>query len=152
MACHSESSLTDLSQSLLLLSDWKTNPLTVLDLASTKLANRQLAYLSACHTGVSHNLNLLDESIHLVSTVQLAGYPSVVGSLWQVKDRRSSEVAKSVYTVILDKGTTLRVDKAVEGLHLAIHTLREETKKVPGLKMIDKTDAMVWAPYIHYGI
>lgn len=149
MACHAESSGTDPSQSMLLLSDWKTNPLTVLDLASTKLANPQLAYLSACHTGVSRDLSLQDESIHLISATQLAGYPSVVGSLWQVEDRRSADIAKLVYKFMLENELILNTCKAAEGLHFAIRAVREETKIVGGL---GRTDPMIWAPYVHYGM
>ena len=82
-ACHGYSA-DDPSQSSLLLEDWKIAPLTVSDLTSLNIESAKFAYLSACHTSAMRNFHLLDESISLSSAIQLSGYPSVVGSLWQV--------------------------------------------------------------------
>jgi tetratricopeptide (TPR) repeat protein len=89
-ACHGESALGDPSESKLLLSDWQTSPLTVSNLTSLNIKSPELAYLSACHTGSSLDIRILDESIHLASAVQLAGYPSVIGTLWSVTDVHSA--------------------------------------------------------------
>ena len=91
-ACHGHSA-DDPSQSHLLLED---SSLTVSDLISLNIESAKFAYLSACHTSTMRNFRLLDESISLSSAVQLCGYPSVVGSLWQVGDKRSAEIAKDV--------------------------------------------------------
>ena len=56
-------------------------PLTVSDLASLNIESAKLAYLSTCHTSTKQDFQILDESINLLSTIQLCGYPSVVGSL-----------------------------------------------------------------------
>ena len=51
----------------------------------------------ASHTSAIRNFCLLDESISLSSAIQLSGYPSVVGSLWEVQHEHSSKVARDVY-------------------------------------------------------
>jgi hypothetical protein len=97
-ACHGSSSAEDPSQSQLLMTDWKDNPLTVSDIASQNLQLSQFAYLSACHTASARDLRLLDESIHLASVIQLAGFPSVIGTLWKVQDKTSIDVAKDSHS------------------------------------------------------
>ena len=85
-------------------------PLTVSDLTSLNIESAKLAYLSACHTSTMRDFHLLDESISLSSAVQLSGYPSVVGSLWQVRDSHSAEVARDVYTWILKEMVNWMLD------------------------------------------
>jgi CHAT domain len=143
-ACHGHSA-DDPSQSSLLLEDWKTSPLTVSDLLSLNIESAKFAYLSACHTSTTRNFRLLDESISLSSAIQLCGYPSVVGSLWQLMDNHSAEVAKDIYEWILHEGE-LDFRRSAEGLHKAVYGLRDRTRH----KM--KTDPLVWASFIHVGI
>jgi tetratricopeptide (TPR) repeat protein len=142
-ACHGYSA-DDPSQSHLLLEDWKNAPLTVSDLTSLNIESATFAYLSACHTSAMRNFRLLDESITLSSAIQLCGYPSVVGSLWQVMDNRSAEIAKDVYEWILQEGI-FDVRRSAEGLHNAVRDLRDRTR------FKTKTDPLVWAPFIHIG-
>lgn len=111
----------------------------------------QFAYLSACHTASTLDFELLDESINLASAVLLAGYPSVVATLWQVSDQHAAVIAKDVYTSMLRKDATLDIQFAAEGLHWAVRRLRNKTCKSPGFsKRVD--DPLLWAPYIHVGM
>ena len=142
-----------LLQSKLLLSDWQTEPLTVLDLISQNLESSQLAYLSACHTASTRDLSLLDEAIHLASAIQMAGYPSVIGSLWQVVDEHSAVVAKEAYSWMLEGAENyVDVQKSAEALHRAVSRLREKTRTVPRSARKNQSDPLVWASYIHMGI
>ena len=151
-ACHGMLSRTDPSQSALLLADWKTSPLTVAQLTAITLPNPQLAFLSACHTANSKDLNLLDESISLSSAILLAGYPSVVATLWRISDNRSVEVARDVYMRML-QGDELETRLSAEGLHHAVRRLREATRTIPGfVRRAQSSDPLVWAPYIHLGV
>jgi CHAT domain-containing protein len=150
-ACHGYSSREDPSKSHLVLNDWQTSPLTVADLTTLNTHSSQFAYLSACHSAGSNDLSLSHESINLSSAVQLAGYSSVVGTLWQVSDQSSAEVATDVYAWML-RGDKLEPERAAEGLHLAIRSLRERTRTVPGFTRNCQDDALVWAPYIHLGV
>ena len=142
--CHGYSA-RDPSQSSLLLEDWETEPLTVLDLTSLNIESAKFAYLSACHTSTTRDTKLLDESINLTSAIQLSGYPAVVGSLWQVTDDHSVEVAKEVYKWSLEE-TEFDVRRTAEGLHKATWNLREKTY------IRSRSDPLIWAPYIHVGI
>ena len=63
-----------------------------------------VAYLSVCHAANKRIPTLLDEFVHLTGTCQLAGFPQVIGTLWQISDKRSAELAVSVYDAILDGG------------------------------------------------
>jgi CHAT domain-containing protein len=148
-ACHGYPA-DDPSQSSLLLEDWKTASLTVSDLTSLNIESANFAYLSACHTSAARDFRLLDESISLSSAIQLSGYPSVVGSLWEVTDNYSAEVAKDVYTWILEGGGGLDTQRSGEGLHRAVRVLRDKTR-IDSRSAINN-DPLVWAPYIHVGI
>jgi len=117
-ACHA-SLCFDPSQSRLLLADSKTSPFTVSDIAALNIPHAQMAYISACHVAVMKILRLLDESINLASAIRLAGYPSVIGSLWQVSNEHSVEIAKEVYGSMLVEKSTLKTERSAEGLSRA---------------------------------
>ncbi|WP_157520858.1 CHAT domain-containing protein [Herbidospora daliensis] len=109
--------------------------LTVGEIARLDLSGAGLAYLSACETGVTR-LGLADEAVHLAGAFQVAGFPQVVGSLWQVKDRIAARVADRVYdTALPDLG---RVPHA---LHAAVERIREDYPSSPAL----------WAAFTHHG-
>ena len=149
-SCHGMSSPEDPSQSKLILKDWKSSPLTVSDLTSLNMISPQFAYLSACQTAATLDLDLLDESIHLASAVQIAGYPSVVATLWYVTDQQAAKIAQDVYAFMLGRDGILKTQRAAAGLHWAVRHLREETTKGGGFsKGVD--DPLVWASYIHVG-
>ena len=143
-SCHGFSTENP-SQSSFYLKDWKTSPLTVLDLTSLNIKSAKFAYLSACHTAAMRDVHLLDESINLSSAIQLSGYPSIVGSLWQVGDTHSAQVARDVYEWMLED-VGVNPELAAEGLHKALRELREKTR------LFGIHDPLVWAPYIHIGI
>ncbi|MEU6765498.1 CHAT domain-containing tetratricopeptide repeat protein [Streptomyces sp. NPDC046853] len=137
-ACHGASNRNDPSQSLLLLHDHTTTPLTVSTLAQTNTDHADLAYLSACSTADPGYL--LDEAIHLTSAFQLAGFPRVVGTLWPIDDRLSAEIAESFYTHLRPSGT-LAPDQAAAALHHTIRAVRDRFPSMPSL----------WAAYLHAG-
>jgi tetratricopeptide (TPR) repeat protein len=152
-ACHGCSDYTDPSQSYLLLQDWQHSPLSVADIAALKLDHAQFVYISACYAADNRSETLLDESIHITGACQLAGFASVVGTLWQISDKYSADIAASVYRAMADDGITLDVVRAAEGLHHAVRELREETRKVVGFsKRSVDTDPLIWAVYIHVGV
>ena len=124
-ACHRHQA-DNLSQSSLLLEDWKSSPFTVSDITSLNLDSVKFAYLSACHTSAMRDFRLLNESICLSLAIQLSGYPSVVSSLWQVSDRHSPEIARTVYEWMLKDGK-LNCQRVAERLHKAIRSLRANT-------------------------
>jgi CHAT domain-containing protein len=127
-AGHGISDPLDPSESCLLVKDWNKIPasaLSVKDLIGFNLYVQSpwLAYLSACSTGETKDDRLYHESIHLMSGCQLAGFQHAVGSLWEISDRYSVDVAREVYTVIkLEIGTLGNVAYAV---HQALRYLRD---------------------------
>jgi CHAT domain-containing protein len=163
-------------RSLLLLDDWRDDPMTVGSLLDTNLQDRPpfLAYLSACGTGESPDDRSVDESIHLTSAFQLAGFRHVIGTLWDVNDALSVDMAQLVYEILGERGLT---DEAVSyGLHSATRQLRDKwiqnmTNSSAAFKIGRNTDEqaigpisrriipkdttpykLLWTPYIHYGV
>ncbi|KAH7129154.1 CHAT domain-containing protein, partial [Dactylonectria macrodidyma] len=124
-AGHGHTSPSNPSHSQLFLEDWRENPFRVSDLLEMNLHKQSpfLAYLSACGTGRVKDKDFLDESIHLISAFQLAGFRHVIGTLWEVDDACSVDMAKITYQGIKDGGIT---DESVcWGLHNASRTLRD---------------------------
>lgn len=80
----------------------------------------------------------------------MAGYPSVIGTFWQISDKHSANIELAVRTMA--KGVdTLDVGCAAEGLHHAVRTLKEETRVVQGFSRKGQDDPLIWASYIHVG-
>src|SRR5262249_4768626 len=69
-ACHASQHLDNPADGAIHLYD---GSLTVLQIAGVQIPHAELAYLSACQTGVG-GVRLLDEAIHLAAAMQLAGY------------------------------------------------------------------------------
>lgn len=145
-ACHGEMDLNP-SFSRILFTDWETDPFLVQDMNRANLGHEaQLAYLSACHAGSSKDMFLLDEAMHMTGACHLAGFPSVVGTLWQAMDEYAPLVAQDVYHAMLMEGT-LNIREAARGLHFAlrrIKTLAEKPRR--------KDNPWAWAPYIYVGV
>lgn len=146
-ACHGEVN-PDPSKSCILFSDWKNNSFSVSDMARKNLKQTELAYIAACHTADNWNLNLLDESIHMAAACQLAGFPTVIGTLWHIPDTLSVSIAQDVYNAMLI-GDKLVVRKAAQGLHFAVRKARNQSLQRWGSKGLDP---MAWAPYVHVGV
>ncbi|KAK4078311.1 uncharacterized protein Triagg1_3327 [Trichoderma aggressivum f. europaeum] len=169
-AGHGRTHPTDPLQSALLLADWQDEPFTVASLLETNLGLNSpfLAYLSACGTGQILNDHAADESIHLVSACQLAGFRHVIGTLWSVDDELCVDMAEMVYKSLC-KGFE---DESVSwALHGAVRTLRDrwvdaldqrsrsEDRAADGLRegrhaQLDEEEELgrpLWIPYVHYG-
>ena len=140
-ACHGYSHPTDPSQSLLLLHDWQQDPLTVASLAPVNLDHARLAYLSACSTTLTRSPQLLDESIHLTAAFQLAGFPHVIGTLWEINDKYAADIANSFYTRLTDSKDNIDTERAAHALHDTIRSLRDQLPLTPSL----------WAAHLHSG-
>jgi len=162
-AGHGRSDPAEPSRSCLLLQDWEQNPLTVDNLRGCKFHESQpfLGYLSACSTGASDADELADEGIHLVSSLQLAGFRHVVGTLWKVSDSHCVDVARVFYETMRNQGMT---DAAVcLGLHMAVRTMRDSCivneagsrdarLLVVGKQKNKQLENSYWVPYVHFGV
>ncbi|RBR07632.1 hypothetical protein FVER53590_28290 [Fusarium verticillioides] len=128
-AGHGYTDENDPSNSHLRLEDWQEDAFRVADLQRMNLREHApfLAYLSTCGTGQMKRYNLVDESIHLISVYQLAGFPHVIGTLWKVSDQCCVDVARTTYETMKDLG--LNDDSVGWGLHRASRELRDKWVK-----------------------
>ncbi|KAH7188043.1 CHAT domain-containing protein [Fusarium flagelliforme] len=183
-AGHGSTNGPDPSQSTLLLEDWQKDPLTVSTLLDINIQQYSpfLAYLSACGTGQIAHEKFLDESIHLISAFQVAGFRHVIGTLWEVGDDISVDVARITYEAI--QGGEKADESVCKGLHKAILNLREQwfdeqaqalsrkrkartaiegrtkgqrdPRDVVAVDDEEDEDDVVklpqWVPYVHYGV
>jgi hypothetical protein len=130
LACHATTAL-DPGDSHLALSD---GPLPVRELTSLEITGGYLAYLSACSTAYG-GTHLPDESIHIASALQLAGFAHVIGTLWPISDAVAPEISTHIYRQV-----TAGTEPAV-AVHHAVHAMRAEYPRHPQL----------WASHIHLG-
>jgi CHAT domain-containing protein len=147
-ACHGHSDSEDPSRSLLLLRDHANDPLTAGSLGPVALEEAQLAYLSACSTASTLSTGLLDESIHLASAFQIAGFPHVISTLWEIGDKISVQVANDFYAGLCLEGGVFDSRRAPYALHQAIRAARivEDDSGVCTVR-----HPFLWASYIHVG-
>jgi CHAT domain-containing protein/tetratricopeptide (TPR) repeat protein len=140
-ACHGQVNWSDPGGSQLIMHDYGTDSLTASAVSALHLADARLAYLSACDTAHADR-SLNDEALHITAAFQLAGYRSVVGTLWQVSDVVAPRVAADVYSSLTNGGTrppdTARTAFA---LHQAVRAARDRYPAEPSL----------WAAHVHVG-
>jgi CHAT domain-containing protein len=141
-------SIAILRKSQFLFADWELNPLSVADIAEIKLDLAEFAFISACYTVNNQDIDLLDESLHIGGAFQLAGFPCVIGTLWQVGDEHSARVDKSVHQVMLSEGK-FNIYKASSGLPFTLREMRRELLKESRFRT---TDPLMWAPYVCVGV
>ena len=181
-AGHSATIQADPLGSHLLLEDWRQDLLSVISLFETNIRKRGwfLAYLSACGSCQNESATSLDESLHIASAFQLAGFRHVIGTLWDVNDEICVDMARTTYKVMGNAGMT---DESVSlGLHHAMREARErnlyalargrlplnkdETATRRGDRSLRNADisddddndedlrrkSLLWVPYVHYGM
>ncbi|KAJ1299498.1 hypothetical protein OPQ81_003810 [Rhizoctonia solani] len=137
LACHAHQNVQDPTKSGFFLHDG------ILDLASISqrsFRNKGLAFLSACQTATGDE-KLPDEAIHLASGMLMAGYPSVIATMWSVVDADAPFVADKVYGQLMEDGK-LGNGAAGKALHHAVAELRDKV----GEQAFGR-----WVPYIHIG-
>jgi CHAT domain-containing protein len=144
-ACHAESDPEDPSNSsLILLSDGgKTaDRLSIYQIAGTNSPNALLAVLSACQTADQQNLDHVDETIHLAGAFQIAGFPLVVGSLWEAESDYASNLTVDFYARFAKLGGySAGRDTGARAMHDAMVQLRSK----------DPEAVLSWAPFVIYG-
>lgn len=141
-ACHGSYDIDNPANSRLLLADHERHPLTVGDLNAVNLDAARLAYLSACHTALNSADQLLDEAMHLAGALQAAGFPQVVGTLWELDDEVAVEITEDFYRGLRAPGTeTLDLGRAARSLHQAVRAQRASYPGTPSL----------WASHMHFG-
>ncbi|CAE6460814.1 unnamed protein product [Rhizoctonia solani] len=137
LACHANQNVKDPIKSGFHLHDG-TLDLSAISRRSFK--NKGLAFLSACQTATGDE-NLPDEAIHLASGMLMAGYPSMIATMWSVNNDDAPFVADKVYWQLMKDGH-LGNGEAGRALHHAVAGLREK---------VGEEKFGCWVPYIHIG-
>ncbi|MEU1985739.1 CHAT domain-containing protein [Nocardia sp. NPDC019395] len=137
-ACHAVSSADGPTPGYLALDDHSSAPLTVTDIARLQLHTAELAYLSACSTGIASD-GLHDEAFHIAGACNMAGFRHVIGTLWTVRDAVAVDLADHFYAAL--EPTGFDSAHAAFALHAAVRRIRDENPNRPAL----------WAQYFHVG-
>ena len=149
VSCHGEVDYDFPNKSRLLMRDWQANPLTLDKLRQNSSAKEtRLAFLSACFTANAGVENLQDEAEHLASTMQAAGFESVVGGLWAVEEEAALAITGHFYRCLADvlQGKKLDTGSVAEALHLAVWSFAQSK-----CELSRKGDPVQWAPFVCYG-
>lgn len=115
--------------------------LTLSEITKQSPANKGLAFLSACQTATG-DAKMPDEAVHLAAGMLIAGYPTVIATMWSIEDEDAPLVADKVYGELLKDG---RLDggRVARALHAAVKNLRNK---------IGEERFYRWVPYIHLGV
>ncbi|CAE6357454.1 unnamed protein product [Rhizoctonia solani] len=138
LACHAHQNVYNPTSSGFFL---HAGTLSIFMIAQKNFKQKGLAFLSACQTARGDE-KLSDEAAHLASAMLMAGYTSVIATMWSIMDSDAPLVADGVYLRLLEgQGGGCCID-AARALHKAVEGLREE---------IGEQAFSRWVPYVHIG-
>lgn len=110
-------------------------------LARKSFKSKGLAFLSACETAAGDK-KMLDEVVHLAAGMLIAGYLTVIATMWSINDSDAPLVTDLVYGEIMKDGQ-LGDARAARTLHVAVKALHDE---------IGEEKSTRWVLYIHIGV
>ncbi len=120
------------------LADGQT--LSASHLQGVRAEDGDLAFLSACDTARPHS-GVPDEPLHMTAAFLLAGFRSVIGTLWTTPD--TTHLARAVYADLTRDGQQQAdTTRAAEALNRAVRELRDRYPAVPTR----------WAGHLHTGL
>ena len=145
-SCHGVIDAADPLRSRLTIRFDAHQALTVAAIRDPSSSFSRLAFLSACHSANFEDESTADEVVHVAKAFQLAGFPSVVGTLWQAFDGDAAIVSGEFYAYLkrrMDQGAVSDFDGDLfaRALHSAVNCLREK----------NPYSCVNWASWIHYG-
>lgn len=145
-ACHGVSDPTVSSNShLFLFGNDPLQPgperLTAADVSNMNMKTAQVAYVSACSTADNPSSQLADESIHIASGFQLAGFSHVLTSLWEADDVACRRVSVEFYRRLFARREISGHRVVSTCFHHAVKELRKDMLRQP----------IKWAAFIHTG-
>ena len=141
-ACHAIADNIDPGKSALLLGREVEERLVLEDMDGVNLEHAQIAYLSACSTAEIKVRDLADESIHLASAFQLAGFLHVIGTLWGADDDAAVQISCRFYEALHRYNNKGKASVA-RALHSSVLSYRNEESNSVAVEK--------WAPFIHLG-
>jgi hypothetical protein len=137
-ACHGNQHPSNPMESTLILHD---GPLPLSTIASSRLPLADFAYLSACHSASGAD-TAPDEALHLAAGLQVAGFRSVIATMWAIGDDTGPKVADVIYEHLCNTGALdMASSEAAGGLNEAVQTLRRS-----------KVQPSQWVPFINIGV
>jgi CHAT domain-containing protein len=156
-ACHAQADRDDPRESSFILWDTK-HRLPLNRIINRKLGQRQsrrrLAVLSACMTAVGHE-RLQEEAVHLAASMVIAGYPSVVATMWSIRDPDAPRVMQKLYERLCTVCGQSMVDMSggdiAYALHDAVQSLRDSLPEAKSKVDVDKR-LLCWVPFVHFGV
>jgi len=138
-AFHGFSDALNLPNSHLILQD---TGIAVGPIVRKKVTSAQLAYLSAYPTAYFKDPHIGDEGVHIASSFQLAGFPLVIGTLWETEAETCQVLTKNFYEGLFAEerewSGTWDVNKA---LRHAVSQLQYMERQLP----------LLWAPFVWFG-
>ncbi|MET9504969.1 CHAT domain-containing protein [Streptomyces sp. NPDC006622] len=134
--CHAATDPGAPSGALLHLPSGESLP--VLDICRARPGTARLAFLAACGTARTSE-RLSDEAIHITSAFLLAGFPTAVGTLWEIDSTYADHVTRDFYRRAV--GGSGQGPAPALALHHSVRALRERLPERPH----------VWAAYVHAG-
>jgi CHAT domain-containing protein len=138
LACHGIQDAANPTESAFHLID---KPLTLKEIMKQSFTHTELAVLSACQTAKGDS-ELPEEAIHLAAGMLMAGYGSVVGTMWSIRDNDAPIIAEKFYKYLIEEACG-DSSRAAYALHNAVAHLRD----VRG-----ENNFGSWVPFIHLGM
>ncbi|KAG8754809.1 hypothetical protein FRC11_006444, partial [Ceratobasidium sp. 423] len=120
-ACHASQIPQDPTSSAFYL---HTGTLDLNTITKQSLGHKAFAFLSACQTATG-DLDLPEEAVHLAAGMIMAGYPTVIATMWSIGDSDAPLIAEHTYAEMLADGKPDSA-KAARALHRAVGILRHE--------------------------
>ncbi|GAA2040219.1 CHAT domain-containing protein [Catenulispora yoronensis] len=129
-ACHATTDAVRPTEGCLHLYD---GDLRIREITGLRVPHAEAVYLSACTTALGSR-QLPDETIHISSAFQQIGFPTVIGTLWQVPDQAAARTAQKIYAALPGISPAYAVN------HVA-RSIRAEYPNTP----------YDWAAFVHSG-
>ena len=142
LACHGTQARTAI-ESAFILHDGK---LELSKLMSKHIPDAELAFLSACQTATG-DTNLPQEAVHLAAGMLNAGYRSVVGTMWSIKDEDAPVVVEAYYKELIKIRKSGSLSGGETGAAYALHEATKCLKENVGQMNFNR-----WVPFVHYGV
>lgn len=121
------------------------DPLTVRAISTRALSHARLAFLAACQTADNASVALLEESIHLVSSFMLLGFPDVVGTFWEAEPTAAAKLADGFYEVLAREVKGVGEERECGLVARACHEAMLQVRS------LDQDEVVTWAAFVHFG-
>ncbi|KAG8779551.1 hypothetical protein FRC12_024122 [Ceratobasidium sp. 428] len=137
LACHGSQNTVDPTKSAFHLHGGTLDLSTI---TRRSMTGASLAFLSACQTATGDE-KLPEEAVHLAAGMMVAGYRSVIATMWSIHDGDAPLIADKVYGSLLEGGKP-DASRTARALHDAVAQLRDK---------VGEKEYSRWVPYVHFG-